>query len=222
MNSKILLTNYPRISQNVLFEEVSASKKQLSATFGYDINVDSKVVTLQIASDLITALLTYDKVYVEGAHISDIIQVFGSDYLKELLRLNLLQVIPDQTLNPAIINETNACRIDFFPYPQNSVKIGEEFKSFETHKWSHIENDFLKRDFIGQEVNAILYLIDENSVSINEEDIIKRVNKETHLDLRNTSLLTQYGLEDPSMRLEERRVGQECTSWCRARLSHTH
>ncbi len=200
MNSKILLTNYPRINQCAEFEAVSTSTKQLRAVFGYDINVDCHAVTLQIASDLIAALLTYDKVYVEGSHISDIIQVFGSQYLKELLRLNLLQVIPDQTLNPAIINQDNACRVDFFPYPQGHCKVCDHIKTpLEIHKWSHIENDFTKRGFVGKDANAILYLIDENSVNIDEDEIIKRVNNETLIDLSNTSLLTQYGLVDPCM-----------------------
>lgn len=198
MNSKILLSNYPRINQHVQFKEVD-TEKLLNVVVGYDIHVDNIIVTEQIAKDLITSILTYDKVYVEGTHINDIIQVWGSDYLKELLRLNIIQVIPDQSLNPAIINESSSYKIDFFSYPQLHSKIGESPKLFYPHKWSHIENAFVKRDFVGQEANTILYLIDENSVSLNEEEVAQRVNEETQLDLKNASLLAQYGLVDPFM-----------------------
>lgn len=196
MKSKILLTNYPRISQYAQFEEIE-TKKPLNVVVGYDIDVDSKAITVQIARDLITAILSYDKVYIEGTHISDIIQVWGSNYLKELLRLNIIQVIPDQTLNPAILNENNSFKIDFFPYTQKNHKIGKPFKPFTPHKWSHIESNFKIKQFVGQEANAILYLIDENGIDLNEQEVAQRIIKETHLDLRNTALLKQYGLVDP-------------------------
>lgn len=196
MKSKILLTNYPRISQYAQFEEIE-TKKPLGVVVGYDIDVDSKAITVQIARDLITAILSYDKVYIEGTHISDIIQVWGSNYLKELLRLNIIQVIPDQTLNPAILNENNSFKIDFFPYTQKNHEIGKPFKPFTPHKWSHIESNFKIKQFVGQEANALLYLIDENGIDLNEKEVAQRVIKETHLDLRNISLLKQYGLVDP-------------------------
>jgi hypothetical protein len=72
---------------------------------GYDIKVDNHQVTLNIARDLITALLTFDKIYIEGNHIWDILQVWGSEYVKELLRLHILCVIPDQELNPVMMRE---------------------------------------------------------------------------------------------------------------------
>lgn len=198
MNSKILLSNFPRINQHVQFQGVD-TERLLNVVVGYDVHVDSKIITEQIASDLITSILTYDKVYVEGKHIEDIIQVWGSDYLKELLQLNIIQVIPDQNLNPAIINENNSYKIDFFSYPQGYFKNGEPPKSFNPHKWSHIESAFNKKNFIGQEAKTILYLIDENSVNLNEEEVAQRVNKETQLDINNASLLMQYGLVDPLM-----------------------
>ena len=196
MKSKILLTNYPRIKQYAQFENVD-TKKRLDIVVGYDINVDSKIITEQIARDLITAILSYDKIYIEGIRIWDIIQVWGSNYVKELLRLNIIQVIPDQSLNPAIITENNFSRVDFFPYSQSSVKRGEKTNSLPPHKWSHIENKFKKNQYVGQDANTILYLIDENSVNLNEEKVAQCIKKETHSDLINTSLLKQYGLVDP-------------------------
>lgn len=196
MESKILLTNYPRINQYAQFEEID-TKKRLDIVVGYDINVDSKFITEQIARDLITAILSYDKIYIEGIRIWDIVQVWGSNYVKELLRLDIIRVIPDQSLNPAIIGENNSSRVDFFSYPQNFVKHGEKFKPPTPHKWSHIENAFKKNEFIGQEANALLYLIDEKGIDLNEKEVAQRVIKETHLDLRNISLLKQYGLVDP-------------------------
>ena len=69
MKSKILLTNYPRIKQYAQFENVD-TKKRLDIVVGYDINVDSKIITEQIARDLITAILSYDKIYIEGIRIT--------------------------------------------------------------------------------------------------------------------------------------------------------
>lgn len=195
MNSKILLTNYPRIKQYAQFEEVD-TKRPLEVVVGYDINVDNKVVTEQIASDLITALLTYDTVYVEGNHILDIIQVWGSENLKELLRLNLIRVIPDQKLNPAIRRENNIWNVGFFAYPQKCLRVGEPPKPFQPHKWSHIEHSFFKKGFVGPEANSLIYLIDENGVNVNEDDIALRINKETTLDLHNQQLLNQFKLEN--------------------------
>ena len=63
MDSTILLTNYPRIKQFVQFEEIT-TKESLDAVFGYDINPDTKAVTLQIANDLITALLILSLIHI--------------------------------------------------------------------------------------------------------------------------------------------------------------
>lgn len=197
MESKILLTNYPRISQSVQFEEV-VTKKTLDVVVGYDIDVNSQVITEQIAGDLITSLLLYDKVYVEGSHLIDIMQVFGSEYLKELLRLKLIHVIPDQNLNPAIKREDNNWKVGFFAYPQVSAPRNQIPRGFEINKWSHIETGFSKKGLIGQQAKTILYLIDENSVNLDEEEISRRVEHETALDLYNHFLLDQLKLVDPS------------------------
>lgn len=197
MNSKILLTNYPRVKQYVQFEEV-ITKKLLDVVIGYDININNQHITEQIASDLITALLTYDTIYVEGNHILDIIQVFGSNYLKELLRLHLIQIIPDQNLNPAIKKEDAVWTVGFFAYPQGNSRKDKILQSFQPHKWSHIENYFSKKDPVGQETKTLIYLIDENSVNVNESDIARRVDQETILDLHNPLLLNQFNLVNPT------------------------
>ena len=80
--SRILITNYPRIYQRPTFELVGNKSKTLNIVCGYDIHPNSHEVTLQIARDLITALLSFDKIYIEGNHIWDIIQVWGSAYVK--------------------------------------------------------------------------------------------------------------------------------------------
>ncbi|MCD8572462.1 MAG: hypothetical protein LRY48_03985 [Bacteroides graminisolvens] len=122
--SKIFITNYPRISQRPSFIQIGDSRKRLDIVSGYDIKVDNQDVTLQIARDLITALLAFDKIYIEGNHLFDIIQVWGSEYIKELLRMNILCVIPDQELNPVMIREGNGeWKHGFFPYPQGNVQL---------------------------------------------------------------------------------------------------
>lgn len=196
MDSTILLTNYPRIKQFVQFEEIT-TKESLDAVFGYDINPDTKAVTLQIANDLITALLIYDKVYVEASHIWDIIQVWGSEYLKELLRLNFLQVIPDQGLNPVIKRAESGWKVGFFAYGQHTLLPNESPRIFQPHKWSHIENQFRRAGIAERETNALIYLINENSVNIDEDDIIQRATEETISDLHNQLLLNQYKLINP-------------------------
>ena len=67
-DTKILLSNYPNIRQEVPFGQVGGNET-IDIQCGYDIKVDSHQVTLQIASDLITAILAYDHVYIEGNHI---------------------------------------------------------------------------------------------------------------------------------------------------------
>lgn len=193
LESKILITNYPNIYQRPSFEMVGDKSKTLNVVCGYDIQINNHEVTLQIARDLITALLSFDKIYIEGNHIGDIIQVWGSDYVKELLRLHLLCIIPDQELNPVMIQENGGeWKHGFFPYPQESVLIGQEYKLIKSNinKWSHIENRFQKIGFQGLEAKTILYLIDENSVNIGNPDIFtKKVNDETNRDILNPLFL---------------------------------
>lgn len=193
LESKILITNYPNIYQRPSFEMVGDKSKTLNVVCGYDIQINNHEVTLQIARDLITALLSFDKIYIEGNHIGDIIQVWGSDYVKELLRLHLLCIIPDQELNPVMIQENGGeWKHGFFSYPQESVPIGQEYKPIKSNinKWSHIENRFQKIGFQGLEAKTILYLIDENSVNIGNPDIFtKKVNDETNRDILNPLFL---------------------------------
>lgn len=191
--SKIFITNYPRISQRPSFIQIGDSRKRLDIVSGYDIKVDNQDVTLQIARDLITALLAFDKIYIEGNHIFDIIQVWGSEYIKELLRMNILCVIPDQELNPVMIREGNGeWKHGFFPYPQGNVQLekNDDLISYNIHKWTHIENLFNRKGFKGQEARAILYLIDENSADLGDvNDIKNKINKETDRDILNPDFL---------------------------------
>jgi len=191
--SKILITNYPNISQQPSFVKAGDEGEILDIVCGYDIKLDNNEVTLQISRDLITALLTFDKVYVEGSHIYDIIQVLGSDYLKELLRMHLLCVIPDQELNPVMIRKRNGeWKHGLFPYAQGHVTIGKNYdiKPNNIHKWSYIENRFNWKNFKGQEAQTILYLIDENCADIGDvKEITNRINKETNRDILSPEFL---------------------------------
>lgn len=193
LESKILITNYPNIYQRPSFERIGDKSKTLNVVCGYDIQVNNHEVTLQIARDLITALLSFDKIYLEGNHIGDIIQVWGSDYVKELLRLHLLCIIPDQELNPVMIQENRGeWKHGFISYPQGNALTGQKYEYVKSniHKWSHIEYRFQKRGFQGLEAKTILYLIDENSVDIDNTKIFQeKVNKETNRDILNPLFL---------------------------------
>ncbi len=194
MESKILITNYPRIYQRPSFVMVGNESKTMDIVCGYDVKLDNHQVTLNIARDLITAMLSFDKIYIEGNHIWDILQVWGSEYVKELLRLHVLCIIPDQELNPVMMREGNGeWKHGFFSYAQGSVTIGHENEKPQQkiHKWSHIENTFHRYGFHGLEANAILYLIDENSVEIgNVKDIQEKVNLETTHDCNSPVFLS--------------------------------
>lgn len=192
--TKILITNFPRIYQRPSFVMVGDESKTMDIVCGYDIKVDNHQVTLNIARDLITALLTFDKIYIEGNHIWDILQVWGSEYVKELLRLHILCVIPDQELNPVMMREGKGeWKHGFFSYAQGCVVVGHENEKpqHEIHKWSHIENTFHHHGFQGIEANTILYLIDENSVELGDvKEIQEKVNLETKRDSLSTSFLS--------------------------------
>ena len=196
-DSKILITNYPRIYERPSFAMIGDNSRTLDIVCGYDIKVDNRQVTLNIARDLITSLLTFDKIYIEGNHVWDILQVWGSEYVKELLRLHILCIIPDQELNPVMMRKGNGeWEHGFFPYAQSYMLPGHENEppSHDIHKWSHIENIFHHHGFQGIEANTILCLIDENSVDIgNAKEIQDTINQETTRDILSAPFLS-----DPS------------------------
>jgi hypothetical protein len=68
------------------------------------------------------ALLTFDHIYVEGNNINELLSVLSADNLKELLRLRILHIIPDQNLNPAVVTENKISKPDFFSY-----SLGKEY-----------------------------------------------------------------------------------------------
>ena len=192
--SKILITNYPRIYQRPSFVMVGDESRTLDIVCGYDIKLDNHQVTLNIARDLITALLTFDNIYIEGNHIWDILQVWGSEYVKELLRLHILCIIPDQELNPVMKREGKGeWDHGFFSYAQGYVIVGHENEKpqQQIHTWSHIENTFHHHGFQGIEANTILYLIDESSVDIGDvKEIQDKINQETKRDSQSLPFLT--------------------------------
>lgn len=188
--TKILLTNYPRIHQQSSFESMNVKKEVIDIQCGYDIQVDAHEITLQIARDLIMGILTYDTVYIEGVHLWDILQVWGSDYIKELLRLNILRVIPDQNLNPVLMRKEIGWVPDFFGYTSGTINLsdGSMFEPIQK-EWAHLETTLYKHKLLNQDIQALLYLIDENKVSIDSSSVISKTITETYRDINNQSFI---------------------------------
>ena len=190
-DTKILLSNYPNIRQEVPFGQVGG-KEVIDIQCGYDIQVDAHQVTLQIANDLITAILAYDKVYIEGNHIWDVLQVFGSTYIEELLRADILHFIPDNLINPVMMRESDKIwKPSFFPYSSAVAnEKGETVFKPVQDEWSEIEITFYHKRIAGKEVQALLYLIDEKKKVIEQEKIKQLTLKETLHDLKNEPFVT--------------------------------
>lgn len=190
-DTKILLSNYPRIYEKTLFEKIGG-KDRVDILCGYDIHVDPHQVTLQIANDLITAILTYDNVYIEGAHIWDVLQVFGFINLGELLRDDILHFIPDNTLNPVMKRESDMIwRPDFFSYSSGKAnKEGEIVFKASQLEWCSIETTFFDKGIRGEESQAFLYLVDEKKHIIDQDRIRQLSIAETFNDLSNVQFVT--------------------------------
>ena len=190
-DTKILLSNYPNIRQEVPFGQVRG-KEVIDIQCGYDIQVDAHQATLQIANDLITAILAYDKVYIEGNHIWDVLQVFGSIYIEELLRADILHFIPDNLINPVMMRESDKIwKPSFFPYSSAVAnEKGETVFKPVQDEWSEIEITFYHKKIAGKEAQALLYLIDEKKEVIEQEKIKQLTLKETLHDLKNEPFVT--------------------------------
>lgn len=194
-DSKILLSNYPRFRENVPFQKVG-SDETLDILYGYDIKVDVHQVTLQIINDLLTAILTYDHVYIEGHHIWDVLSVFGSVNLEKLLRGGILHFIPDNKLSPVMMKRKDGVwRPDFFGYA--SGVYGDNgnliFKATQ-QEWGSIETTFYDKGIKGQDAQAFLYLVDEHKKAVDQEQVRELALKETLDDLRNELFVTENSI----------------------------
>lgn len=119
--TKILLANYPKINQWVSFQQIGGPDL-IDIFTGYDIDIDSKKVTLQIVSDLAIALLTYDQVYLLGSNVYDVLQVWTSEGIKTLLREGIIKIIPDCDLNPVLKKKADGnWEHSFFGYSTGCV-----------------------------------------------------------------------------------------------------
>lgn len=188
--TKILLANYPKINQSATFAQIGGADK-IEVITGYDIQVDSHQVTLDIARDMITALLTYDEVWLLGNNFTDVIQVFGIDYLKELLRLHLLKVIPDVSMNPVLIKEHGGVwKHSFFGYANacENYETGERVM-FEGPV-GNVENWLFKKGVASEERNAIAYLLEENKSNLDTSQLLSTIIAETDRDMKSMDFLT--------------------------------
>ncbi len=194
MATKILISNYPRLSQKLKLASINDGHN-LDIITGYDVNVDKKVVNLAIARDLINALFAYEEIYVEGIHLSDIIQVFGIDNVKILLREGLLHIIPDQLLNPVMKREGDYYEPEFFSYSLGPLKDAEPKESMQTDsKWDHLAVIFDRIGVEPKERDVLLYLVDEHSVQIDNTAVINVVKEEINRDITSEVFSNAYNI----------------------------
>ena len=189
-NTTLLLANYPKINQTALFEQIGGGEK-FDIVTGYDISVDSHEVTLNIARDLIVGLLTYDEVFILGNNVIDLIQVWGTDYLKELLRRHCIRVIPDVDLNPVIRKEKGGkWEHGFFGYVNGCENLDSGSTTHFGGPFGHVESWLFKNGVNSAERNAFIYLLEENSVPLNSKTIASQIIHETKRDLVSLDFLT--------------------------------
>lgn len=188
--TKILLANYPKINQRASFQQIDGSD-EIDIFTGYDIEVDTKNVTMQILSDLAIAMLTYDQVYLLGNNVYDVVQVWSSDCLKTLLREGIIKVIPDSELNPVLKKEADGnWKHDFFGYSIGCVDRTTNQPYNFNHPLGNIENSLFKKGLPQQDINTLLYLIGDNTSPIDFQRIVSLVENETSRDMLRTEFLT--------------------------------
>lgn len=196
--TSLLLTNYPKIYQNASFEQVGGSDT-IDLITGYDISdkIDKKYITNQIANDIILGLLCYDEIFVEASHLWDVMQVWGSEYLKELLRLRIIRVVNDTTLNPVVLKRTGEkWHVDFFSFSEGGHNLTENTDiTFNHGEWNQIAYTFHRHNFRGVEAEMILTLIDEGARKIDERRVCDIALKETNRDLTSQKYFDQFKIE---------------------------
>lgn len=200
MATKLLLTNYPRIWQHAEFERIDG-KSRLEIIAGYDIKPDPKAVTLSIIRDLLNALLAYDEIYIEGSHLSDIIQVFGPDLLRQILGTGILRVIPDLSLNPVMKKEKGSWEPSFFNYAHASGPANGPVPPVALAvpgKWDHVGKLFREHRVNARDTDILLYMIDEHAVNIDEKMVADTVVKEVKRDIANAIFAKEYDIVRPS------------------------
>ncbi|MDE6423871.1 MAG: hypothetical protein K2K95_10705, partial [Muribaculaceae bacterium] len=200
--TSLLLTNYPSIYQTATFEKVGGTDTIDIAT-GYDISgkVDSKAVTNQIANDLILGLLSYEEVLIEASHVWDIIQVWGSEYFKELLRQGIVRVVNDSSLNPVMLRMNDEkWHVDFFGYATgtNYPKTNNNV-TFNHGEWNHVANTFHGHNFKGLNAETILMLIDEGARKIDEKKVSELAIKEANKDLDSHIYWDQFKVDEKGL-----------------------
>lgn len=187
--TNILLANYPSIYQRFILEEVFGENR-LNVVTGYDITYDKIVVRNQIASDFLTALLTYDKVIILASNFDDVCKVIGFENIKELLRLHILQIIPDLNLNPVLLKNDSKYQLDFIGFPNGyDDEITHKMVCFD-HPLGHIESWLSKIGVDKSERNVLITLLEDNELQVEEQTIKGLAIEESKLDMQNIEFLT--------------------------------
>lgn len=184
------MANYPKINQRASFQQVDGTNV-IDIITGYDIEVEPEKVTLQIVNDLAIAMLTYDQVYLLGSNVYDVVQVWTSDCFKILLREGIIKVIPDGELNPVLKKEADGnWKHDFWGYSNGCIDLSTNQSKYFKHPLGNIENSLYKKGLPQQDINTLLYLIQDNASPLVSKHICKQIEDETSRDMLRTEFLT--------------------------------
>jgi hypothetical protein len=134
----------------------------------------------RIRSDVITSLLVHDKIALEIAHLTDMLETFGFEDSITILQSGCLEIVNDEGLQPIVIGdgkqnyEMGICR-----YTQG---YEDSFERLEEILISSL------KDHKG-EIRAFLLQAEKNSLDLPDIEIIgNRICAEMDYDLANTNL----------------------------------
>lgn len=206
-SSTILLANYPKGSAFAQFVTEDNNRK-MSAIFGYDVPYDPKDEQLKVADDLISSLFTYEKILIFANNITELINSIGYDDLIILLRLHLIQVIPDFNFNPAMILEGKTWKPDFMSYSFGNGPV------MYNHRFGHLEFWLRRKGFSDLQVNTLIVLLEENAADFDDRSAMDTILSENTNDLRRLDFLT----DKEFFRVNEGKL--ECNLTSELRLFH--
>ena len=178
--SSILLSNYPhkfQVYEATPIEDTDDNKLQIN--MGYDTNINNKIVHQIVMSDLISAILAYDKLYITSTNITELLDVFEYDVILKLLQTHILQVVPDNDLLPALFFHDDSWGPDCISLHGDNHDI--------TYI-ELIEKDLEFYSFGQKKMDTLLLLIEENMRELDNEKAQKIIKKEWLHDFKSAAI----------------------------------